>query len=374
MLHVLVAAPPNRLRVLAAVLAADPALWPVETVSGGRAAVLAAARRRPDIVVMDAAVGDIGGHEATRRIMTTSPCPVVLTTAGHSAPETSNLALESGALAVVDLAADLEAAARQRQETRFLETVTLMAQVPVITRSRGERPDQRACARTTVRRRQVVGIAASTGGPDAVATLLRALPADLPATLLVVQHIGAGFEESLRSWLDDLTRLHVRLAVARAPLRPGEVLLAPGDVHLEVAGHGLVRLSGAAPVHGHRPSADRLFRSLAESYGAGAVGVMLTGMGHDGVEGLIALNHAGGHIVAQDEASCVVYGMPRAAVGARIVDQVLTLPEIATAIELLVRRVPSIAAPAPLSEPPPEPFPSRHPALRQIRRARLRGV
>jgi two-component system chemotaxis response regulator CheB len=175
-------------------------------------------------------------------------------------------------------------------------------------------------------------VAASTGGPAALARILRELPGDLPAPVLVVQHIATGFEQGLARWLTEVGPLSVRVAADGEPARPGAVLLAASGVHLGITGSGTVALSHADPIGGFRPSATFLFRSVARAYGRRALGVVLTGMGTDGAAGLVDLRRAGAYVIAQDEATSSVYGMPEAAVAAGAADRVLALRGIAGAI------------------------------------------
>jgi two-component system, chemotaxis family, protein-glutamate methylesterase/glutaminase len=147
-----------------------------------------------------------------------------------------------------------------------------------------------------------------------------------------VQHITPGFDAALATWLDETTPLPVRLAVDGQPLRPGEVVIAPAGTHLGLSGAARVELGQGPPVDGHRPSASHLFASVARVFGPRAVGVILTGMGSDGAAGLLEMRRAGGTVLAQDEASCVVAGMPGAAVAVGAVDQVVPLGELAARI------------------------------------------
>ncbi|HEV7773550.1 MAG TPA: CheB methylesterase domain-containing protein [Conexibacter sp.] len=167
----------------------------------------------------------------------------------------------------------------------------------------------------SARRGEAIGICASTGGPAALAELLGALPADFPLALLVVQHIASGFVDGLVKMLDDAIALPVATARDDAPLRPG-VWLAPDDAHLTLTRARRVKLDRDTVRGRHRPSADLLLESLADALGAGAVAVVLTGMGRDGAAGAAAVQARGGLVLAQDEASSAIYGMPRAAVQA----------------------------------------------------------
>jgi two-component system chemotaxis response regulator CheB len=162
------------------------------------------------------------------------------------------------------------------------------------------------------------------------------VPADFPAPLLVVQHITPGFAPGLATWLNSVSNLRVKLAEQGKPLRPHTVYLAPDGRHLGVTPQATAILSSAAPVGGFRPSGTFLFESVAAAFGTAAVAVILTGMGEDGVAGLRAVRAAGGRIIAQDEQTCIVFGMPGAAVAAGLADQVLPLDAIAGRLVQLV--------------------------------------
>jgi two-component system chemotaxis response regulator CheB len=178
----------------------------------------------------------------------------------------------------------------------------------------------------------IVAIAASTGGPPALARILAALPANLDVPVVVVQHISDGFERGMARWLGELSALPVRVADRSGGLRAGEVLVAAPGMHLGVSERGATAFSSSPAIGGFRPSATYLFRSAAAAYGAGALAVVLTGMGNDGAAGLSDVKRAGGSVIAQDEDSSIVYGMPRAAVATGMVDRVLSVDEIAPAI------------------------------------------
>ena len=181
-------------------------------------------------------------------------------------------------------------------------------------------------------RTQLVAIGASSGGPHALRYLLPRLPANFAAPVLIVQHLPEAFSAMLARWLDELCALEVKEATAGELARPGCVYLAPARAHMKVrkvTGGAEIQLESGAPVNGHMPSVDVLFNSVAESFGAAATAVILTGMGSDGASGLGEIRSAGGYTIAQDEASCAVYGMPRVAVQRGGVKHVLTLTDIA---------------------------------------------
>ncbi|NPC84024.1 chemotaxis protein CheB, partial [Pyxidicoccus fallax] len=183
----------------------------------------------------------------------------------------------------------------------------------------------------------VVALAASTGGPAALFRVLSELPADFPVPLLVVQHIALGFSQGFATWLRTAGPLPVKVAEDGEPLLPGRVYLAPDDKHLGVLPEGRAEVSRAAPVQGFRPSATWLFRSVARVHGPRALAGILTGMGQDGLEGVRELRGAGGYVLAQDEASSIVYGMPGVVVGAGLAHEVVALPSIASRLLACVR-------------------------------------
>jgi two-component system chemotaxis response regulator CheB len=189
------------------------------------------------------------------------------------------------------------------------------------------------------RKAEVIAIGISTGGPAALAAMIPALPANLAVPVLIVQHMPPLFTRFLAERLDAATPLTVREGAAGDPVRPGHVYVAPGDHHMRVkktADGVTLALDQGPPLNSCRPAVDALFASIAEVYGAGAVGAILTGMGQDGLRGAELLKAQGASIIAQDEASSVVWGMPGAVTGAGLADQVLPLPQIAAALARLV--------------------------------------
>jgi two-component system chemotaxis response regulator CheB len=185
-------------------------------------------------------------------------------------------------------------------------------------------------------RKRVVAIATSTGGTAALQIVLSGLPGDFPVPILVVQHITRGFTPGLATWLNSVCRLRVKVADNGELMLPHTVYIGPDDQHLGVSGQGTVTLSGSSPVGGFRPAGTFLFESVARVFGAASVAVILTGMGEDGVVGLRSVRQAQGRIIAQDEATSVVWGMPGAAVAAGLPDVVLPLDSIAGRLVQLV--------------------------------------
>jgi two-component system, chemotaxis family, protein-glutamate methylesterase/glutaminase len=327
--------------LLVQILDADPELEVVGEAKDGVEAVEMTKRLRPDVVTMDIRMPRMDGFEATRQIMVEAPTPIVIVSAIYEDRdvEGSMHALSAGALAVMSKPAGPGSADFEEHARRLATTVKSMAQVKVVRRwaPRTRVETSVAVERKAARPARVVAIGASTGGPAALARLLQDLPNDFGAPMLVVQHMSRGFMDGLASWLNTAGALPVKIAEQGEPLRPRTVYLAPDGGHLGInAGGASLLISQAAPVGSFRPSATFLFESVAKVFGASSLGLILTGMGHDGVEGLRAIRRAGGQIVAQDEATSVVYGMNGAAVAAGLADFTLPLDAIADRLVELV--------------------------------------
>lgn len=325
---------------LVSLLGEHPALEVVGTARDGVEAVEQAERLRPDVIVMDVHMPRMNGEEATRQIMERVPTRIVMVTASSSRDETSVAfrALGAGALTVVEKPGGPDYPGQAESARRLVEMVTLMAEVKVVRRwPRRERavPPSPAPARPD-RTIRVIAIGASTGGPQAVAAILAALPRDLGVPILVVQHIAPGFTAGLAEWLGQGARLAVKLAGPGEQVRPGTVYLAPEGLHLGITRDGRIRLTQKAAEDGFCPSASHLFQSVAEAYGRSAVGILLTGMGRDGANGLLTLRQAGGVTVAQDEESSVIFGMPGEAVRLGAAEYVLSPEQISGMIRSLV--------------------------------------
>lgn len=332
------------LDMLVAVLSGAPDIEVVGTGKNGADAVALTTRLRPDVITMDVRMPGVDGLEATRRIMRTMPTPIVIVTGSlmYGDADLTIEALLAGALTVLRKPGLADPAAYDQ----LVQTVRTMASVPVIHHWSQAKPvtQKPRGQRSDIARQpgdiKIIGIASSTGGPSVVASILQQLPDNFALPILIVQHITNGFGASLAEWLSHQVNLHVSLAGHGEPIRSGQILIAPDDYHLQVTARGTVELSHEAPYHGLRPSANYLFRSLARAYGRRAAGVVLTGIGDDGSDGLEDLHLAGGLTVAQDEASCVVFGMPRAALVRQLIDYTLPPDEI-TALLIQLAYIPT---------------------------------
>jgi two-component system chemotaxis response regulator CheB len=318
-------------RLLISILTADADLEVVGEAATGEEAYEQARRLKPDVITMDLHMPTMNGLETTRKIMEDSPRPIVMISSDRNASHVAGSfeALEAGALTVLRKP-ELNGDGDRAQLLELTETVKLMAGVKVFRRRKFRR---RRSAGTPPRYSrndeiEVVAIGSSTGGPAALRTILETLPPTMPVPILVAQHLAKGFDRGLADWLDSVSELRVTLAADGMRPLPGDVVIAPCGLHLGVDKDRRVRLSDTRPIGGHRPSANYMFESVARVYGPRALGVILTGMGDDGTVGLQTLKAAGATVLAQDEATCVVYGMPRAALRAGVVDETLPLSDI----------------------------------------------
>jgi len=328
-------------KLLTVILQRDPDITVVGEATTGVEAIRLTAKLLPDLITMDAQMPEMDGFEATRRIMREMPCPIVMVSAVHSPSEVawSFRALEAGALTVLAKPDGPRSPLFEAQAAALVTAVKELVNVRVVTR-RVPKPNvtrlqtARPVAPTDVR---LVAIGASTGGPAALAKILANLEPAFPVPIVIVQHIGGGFDAGLVDWLKRVSGPVVSIASHGAALKPGNVYVSPTDRHLGVSASGQVVLDDSPPIRGHRPSATHLFASAARAYGAHTLGVILTGIGNDGCDGLRALKQAGGFVVAQDRDSSVVYGMPKAAIEAGLADRVVALDEVASALKSLVR-------------------------------------
>jgi two-component system, chemotaxis family, protein-glutamate methylesterase/glutaminase len=323
--------------LLVAILQSTPGLQVAGIARNGQEAVRLALRLKPDIITMDVHMPEMDGYEATRQIMAENPRPIVMVTGSFAKDEhqlTFN-ALQAGALTIVEKPTLNE---KSEKREHLVAQIKMMAEVKVVRRwaRNGERKDRALAIAAPPPGKpsalQLVAIAASTGGPGALATILGSLPAGFGAPILLVQHVTKGFSEGFAQWLDRQTALKVRLGRHGYEPQPGDVVVAPDEYHMIVNHLGLIALTKAPPLFGIRPAADYLFHSVAELYGAAAAGVILTGMGSDGAEGLRALREAGARTIAQDQYSSVVFGMPAVAIEVGAVEQVLPADRIGRAL------------------------------------------
>lgn len=344
---------PTVRRHLATMINETPGMRVVGEACDGKEAIALALELKPDVISMDIRMPLLDGLEATRRIMSRQPTPVVVVSGLlESEVDLSFQALQAGALAVVEKPPDRHDPAFAAKQRQLVTMLAAMARVGVVRRWENDPghnavtqltqemlPSRRAASRPRVAP-EVIAIGASAGGPSALSVILRDLPANFSVPIVVVQHMPDEFVAGLARWLHKATPLRVVVATDHLVLQPGVVHLGPGSAHLTVTrqpdGQLAARLLSDRGPYRYQPSVDVLFESVAQACGSRAVGLVLTGMGDDGAAGLLAMRQAGALTLAQDEASCTVYGMPGAAVARGAVERVLALSNLASTLLSLI--------------------------------------
>jgi two-component system chemotaxis response regulator CheB len=324
-------------KLIPAILARDSSIEVVGTAMDGAFALKKIEELHPDVVTLDLEMPRMDGMETLRLIMKRAPLPVILFST-HS-KEGGYSTFKALALGAVDFVAKPKDAA-----AGHLEEIAdqLIAKIKVAKRAAGRKlppavvvdgpPILKKGARSALPPRRVIAIGISTGGPNALQFVLTQIPADFQSTIVIVQHMPEGFTDMFAKRLDECCALEVHEARSGDLLLAGRVLICPGNRHIMVRHMprgDMAVLSDGPPVNGHRPSADVLFHSVAQEFGLTAVGVLMTGMGDDGAEGLGAIKNAGGMTVAQSEDTCVVSGMPRAAILKGYANKIIPLDGVA---------------------------------------------
>ena len=329
---------------LTEILATDPEFSVIGQAADGREAIELCARLRPDVITLDLALPEIDGLGVTEHVMAVLPTPILIVSASFNRGEVFDMyqALRAGAVDVLEKPRDGD----HDWEARFLSAVRMVARIKVITHPRARLkslarsspavppPAQHAPPRAC----ELLAIGASTGGPGAILDVLAGLPQPFHLPIAVVLHIDAAFAASFADWLGTRSGRPVQLAAEGTALADcdGIVLLAPPNSHMTIV-HGRVRLVNGQPRHHCKPSIDVLFESIALAQGERTLAVLMTGMGRDGAQGLLAIRRTGGITIAQDEATSVVYGMPREAAMIGAAEHILPLGDIGPTITALTK-------------------------------------
>lgn len=322
----------------------------VDTARNGKDALDKIKRFKPDLITMDVEMPVMDGLTALEIIMRENPTPVVMVSSlTRDGAEATMKALDLGAVDfVAKTAGPISSVAGIG--TEIINKCRAAAQVNVQTLRRKPFSAAPATSRPVasptplvvktpeypaVSEERIVAIGTSTGGPRALQEIITKLPGNLPCGVVVVQHMPPGFTKSLSERLNSLSSVTVKEAEHNDVIKPGLVLIAPGDYHMTVeieGGRKVVKLAQNPPIGGHRPAVDPMLESVARVYGAKAVGVILTGMGHDGAKGMQTIRQQKGYTIAEDQSTSVVFGMPKAAIELGVIDKVLPLPAIASEI------------------------------------------
>jgi len=354
-------------KVLETIFSADSQLQVVGHAKDGREAVSLAESLKPDVITMDINMPHVDGLQATAEIMTTNPRPIVIVSSESREGAASTLrALELGAIEFVakpssgidldmhSIQDDLLRKVRIAAKVRVVRTASRLAatlQNAGATPSPAPRPappSRPAASSGLDQRFPVVVLAASTGGPATVMRLAPGFTRDFPAAVILVQHMPAAFTTQYAAQLAEFTSIRVKEAEANESLQPGTFYICPGGQHLRVTPTGRIQLDGSTGrLNGYLPNIDVTMETVAAYAGPLSIGAILTGMGNDGANGCKAIKSAGGLVIAQDEATSVIFGMPAEAIKSGAVDQILAIDDIYSSIE---KRVIGICRPVPVGE------------------------
>ncbi|HTV57962.1 MAG TPA: chemotaxis response regulator protein-glutamate methylesterase [Verrucomicrobiae bacterium] len=341
-------------RVLQGIINADPQLEVVGLGRDGRDAVQLAESLRPDVITLDINMPHVDGLQATELIMSQHPRPIVIVSSESREGTDSTLrALELGAIDFVpkpSSGVDLDMRSVSEDLTRKIRMAAKVRVVRTATRSKvgDAQPPLSAAARPPRTppnpspnggKFPLVVIAASTGGPAAVFRVVSALPKDLPAAVFLVLHMPAAFTSQFALQLAEISQLPVKEAEANESAQPGTIYLCPGSHHLRLSSTGKILLDSGARIDGYRPCADVALETVAAYARPLTLAVVLTGMGSDSAKGVKAVKSVGGHVIAQDEATSMIFGMPAEAIKTGAVDEILPLDEIGPAIEKRVAKI-----------------------------------
>ncbi len=314
--------------LIRAILSTDNDIVIAGEAANGREAVEMIPDLQPNIVVMDIEMPVMNGLEATEMIMASHPVPIlVVTTRGDA--HTAYAAISKGALDLI-----LKPDVNLNSAREFINKIKLLSKVRVITHLKAHRAAREIQVQPKPvplgkQSDRIVAIASSTGGPEALSVILSRLPSNFPCPIVIAQHISDGFVAGMVEWLKGLSRISIKVAAEGEHPVAGAVYVSPSEMHMTLNSSKRISLLERHPKDIYRPSCDALLLSVAKAYGANSIGVILTGMGSDGAVGIRKIKEAGGHTLAQDEKTSVVFGMNKVAIDSGFVDKVVPLDHIA---------------------------------------------
>lgn len=331
------------------ILESDSDILVVGMANDGKDAVEMVRRYKPDVVTMDINMPKMNGFQATRRIMETSPVPIVVVSASWNPEEVNKTfqAMAAGAVSIIGKPRGIGHPDYERSARELIQTVKLMSEVKVVSRRPQLQPAEAVpAAQSRVELQpapaeiKLVAVGVSTGGPVVLQTILSMLPKDFSVPVLIVQHIAKGFIQGLVDWLDQSTGFPVHVAADGEHILPGHAYFAPDDFHMEVSISKRISLIKGKEENNLRPSISCLFRSVANVFGPNAAGVLLTGMGNDGAEELKLMKEKGAVTIAQDKKTSLIFGMPGQAVKTGAAQYVLPPDQIVHALLRMTNKEP----------------------------------
>ena len=323
---------PMATEVLRRIVTSSPKYKVIWMAKNGREAVDLCAKERPDLILMDLMMPVLDGVEATRRIMQNGPCPILIVSAHNDDSSKIFEAMGAGALDATPLPTlGLQGGSSGPAQ--------LLAKIDLLARDYGQDIVEKTLQPFAPTRRKdyLVAIGASAGGPAALATVIKELPAHFPAPIIIVQHLSAEFTPGLVDWLNTQSAIKVRIARDGDQPVAGEILVAGTNNHLVINSANALSYTTQPIDCIHRPSIDVFFKSVAQHWSGAAVGVLLTGMGRDGAAGLKMMRNKGYLTIAQDETTSVVYGMPKAAAAMEAASEILPLAKIPAKLKALLK-------------------------------------
>lgn len=341
-------------KVLQQIINSDPQLEVVGQARDGRDAVSLAESLRPDVITMDINMPHVDGLQATEQIMSQHPRPIVIVSSeSRDGASTTLRALELGAIDFVpkpstgvdldmkNVGDELTRKLKMASKVRVVRTATLArpAFTPAAVSASSKAEKNSAPAFQNGGKFPMIAIAASTGGPAAVMRVVASLPKDLPAALFLVLHMPPAFTRQLTVQLAEISSMQIKEAETGEAVQPGVIYVCPGSHHLRISAIGKIALDAGARIDGYRPCADVALETMASYSRSLSVAVVLTGMGSDGAKGVQSVKAAGGYVIAQNEATSMIFGMPAEAIKTGAVDEVLGLEEISAAIEKRVAKL-----------------------------------
>jgi two-component system, chemotaxis family, protein-glutamate methylesterase/glutaminase len=303
-------------QLLTHILNGDPEIQVIGTASNGAEAIKFVNKTKPDVITMDFYLPDANGLQVAREIMETKPVPIIIVSATWTSDQYSEAfsLMEAGAVGTMKRPPGPGHSEHESLALELKQLVKSMSEIKVVRRSPKYKAKQFEVAQIPYMVHRIVAIGASTGGPPVLDTILSKLPTDYPYPILIVQHIADGFLDGLVNWLQPKCKLQINVAKQNEKLAVGHVYIAPDHHHLGVTAQERILLSNGEPEYGIRPSVCFLFRSVAQTYGSRAIGILLTGMGKDGAEGLQTMRSKGAITIAQDQDTSAVFGMPNEAI------------------------------------------------------------